>query len=295
MISSSRSSRSDVGGHGAHAVLLQQGPQLLQAAAQQAGDGRLGASQGRGDVGHRAVAQVVHLDDDALVLRQLGQGAGQAEQLLLTADPLAGRRLIGGQPRLDAGRRGVHGLFQRRLHVQLALVLAGGVDQRVGQDAAQPAGLFGLGAAAELAAVLVGLDQRLLDHVRRIELAAQPRVELQPGQQVEVVAVVLHRTIQAAGLVLHNGLMEEETGAEREPTASGGNFARHESRRGFANARTFIVPDGGELVNRREGKDIGGRGSRRFLHSSPPWGTRETAGRGKIGERPVTFSAGRGN
>ena len=211
-------------GHGVQPSSCSRVRSFFRPAPQQSGDGRLGALQSGADVGHGDAAQVVHLDDDALVFRQLGQGAGQAQEVFLTADPLAGRRLVGGQPRLDAGRRGVHALFQRRLHVQLALVLASGVDQRVGQDAAQPAGLFGLGAAAELAAVLVGLDQRLLHHVRRVELAAQPRVELEPREQVEVVAVVLHRTIQAAGRRLHNGLMEEETGANREPTARVAGF-----------------------------------------------------------------------
>src|SRR5262249_40457084 len=53
------------------------------------------------------------------------------------------------------------------------------------------ASLLGGGLAAELPAVLMGLDQGLLDHVGRIDLAGQARVELQPGQQVQVIAVVL--------------------------------------------------------------------------------------------------------
>jgi hypothetical protein len=75
--------------------------------------------------------------------------------------------------------------------IQLAAELPRRVDERVGQDAAQPAGLLGRRVAAELLAVLVRLDQRLLHDVGRIDLAGQARVELEPRQQVQVVAVVL--------------------------------------------------------------------------------------------------------
>jgi len=63
----------------------------------------------------------------------------------------------------------------------------------VGQDLPQPFGPLGVGMAAELVALLVGLQERLLHHVGRVELAAQPRVEVQP---VEVKGLVPGRSAE---------------------------------------------------------------------------------------------------
>src|SRR5207253_700646 len=71
-----------------------------------------------------------------------------------------------------------------------AAMSATGRSRRGGIAAAQPGHLLALAAAAELLLGLVGLGQRLLHHVGRVELAPQTRVELEPGQQVQVVAVL---------------------------------------------------------------------------------------------------------
>ncbi len=64
----------------------------------------------RGDLGRRQPLQMAQLDCLPLVVRKLGDGIGQSSQLLVTNHPLAGRRLLGGQDRLEVPRR----LLQRR-------------------------------------------------------------------------------------------------------------------------------------------------------------------------------------
>jgi hypothetical protein len=117
--------------------------------------------------------------------------AQSPKQLLLPAGDLAGRGLLGRQPCLQPCRRLVQVAVEALLEGQPALVLAGSVDERVGQDAAQPGRLLTIPAAAELVPPLVRLDESLLHHVGRVELAAQPRIELEASQQVQVIPVGL--------------------------------------------------------------------------------------------------------
>jgi hypothetical protein len=61
-----------------------------------------------------------------------------------------------------------------------------GVSQLVGQNRTQPRRPLLGSRPAELVPVPVRLHQRLLDHVRGIEQAAELWVELEPGQQAQV-------------------------------------------------------------------------------------------------------------
>jgi hypothetical protein len=79
--------------------------------------------------------------------------------------------------------------FQRLLAGHVPLVPAEvthGVDQVPRQDLPQPGRPFAVVVPAKLVTCLVRLEQRLLDDVRGIELAPQPRVQVQPRQQVQV-------------------------------------------------------------------------------------------------------------
>src|SRR5262249_18668184 len=119
---------------------------------------------------------------------------GQAQQVLLPRRLAAGRGLLGGQQRLQAGRRLVHGLGQGPLAGDVAGLgaqAAGLVGQGVGQRPPQPGGQAGVGGAAELVAGLVGLQQGVLHDVAGVELAAEALVDLQPGEGAQVLAVAL--------------------------------------------------------------------------------------------------------
>jgi hypothetical protein len=83
-------------------------------------------------------------------------------------------------------------------HFQLGVLtaeLANGVGQHVGQDGPQPGDELAFALPAKLVTLLVGLEQRLLDQVRRIELPLKTRVQLRPGQEAQVLAVLLQRPI----------------------------------------------------------------------------------------------------
>ena len=140
-------------------------------------------------VRQRQPLQVVQLDGGALIVRQLSQGIRHPRQLFLALHLLAGRRLVGHQPRREALRRGVQCLLQRPLAVHVAH--GGGqfahlVGQVVGQDAPQPHGR-----RSRTLSRLMRLQQGLLHDAGQVDLAAQPRIEVQPGQQVQVGPIAL--------------------------------------------------------------------------------------------------------
>ena len=70
-------------------------------------------------------------------------------------------------------------------------VIADGMSQIVGQDLSQPGRQLRLRAAAELGQRLVRLQEGLLHHVGGVQAGAQSGIELQAGQQTQVVAVTL--------------------------------------------------------------------------------------------------------
>ncbi len=72
------------------------------------------------------------------------------------------------------------------------------VGQVPRQDPPQPGDQLGLGLALELVEVLVGFQQRFLDQVGRVGLAAQRGVDAGAGQEPQVVAIRLQQPVQRA-------------------------------------------------------------------------------------------------
>ena len=78
---------------------------MFQAAFQKSGHGVRGSIESCGDLGQGAALPVVQDKGLALRLGEPGQGIGQMDGLLVPHGLLAGRRLLGGQPSSQAGRR----------------------------------------------------------------------------------------------------------------------------------------------------------------------------------------------
>src|SRR5207245_7551843 len=68
-----------------------------------------------------------------------------------------------------------------------------GAGQVVGQNLSQPAQKLRFRAAAKLVPVLVRREKRLLHHIRSIQLAMQPGIELQAGKKQEVLTAALQQ------------------------------------------------------------------------------------------------------
>ncbi len=166
-------------------------PEVLEPAMKQARHGRLGRSELGGDLGQRPALQVMQLDRAALALGERGQSFGHSQQLFLANGMLARRRLIGGEPLFQARRRLVQCLVERPFAADVALAsrqLAQHVGQVVAQDRTQPRRGLGLGFRPRwiVTQPLVGFQERLLDDPREVNLVAQPRGDLEPGQQPQV-------------------------------------------------------------------------------------------------------------
>src|SRR5262245_53380592 len=119
---------------------------------------------------------------------------------------VAGRGLVRGQPGLQASRGLVQGVFERALQGQVPLglaKLAQLVGHRVCQDHPQPGGKFRLRLSPEFVQILVGLQQRLLYQVRRVEFALEPGVQVETGQQVQVFAEALQGPGAALSVLGH--------------------------------------------------------------------------------------------
>src|SRR4051812_21317704 len=70
------------------------------------------------------------------------------------------------------------------------------------EDGPQPREELGLGPPAELVALVVGVQQRRLHHVRRIDLSLEEPAVAQPGERDQVAAVAL----DGAGLCPRRGI-----------------------------------------------------------------------------------------
>src|SRR5262249_13023387 len=91
-----------------------------------------------------------------------------------------------------------------------AVDLSGRVGQFAGEDRTQPGRALGIGRAPALVPVPVRLQQGLLDKIRGVEQALWARVELEPGQQQQILAETLQgRTSVMAGLSHYSRPLEE--------------------------------------------------------------------------------------
>jgi hypothetical protein len=184
-------------------LFVEHGPQALEAPPQEPGHRGLALAHCPADLLHRKPLQVLQVERPPLVLGQPGQSLGQADQLLVALGLLVRRQLAGHQPGLQPGRRLLQLHLQRLLQVHVTArgaEAAGGVGQVAGEDLPQPGGQLRLAAPLELGQRLVRLQQRLLYHVRRIEFRPQARVEVEPGQQAQVVPEALQGAAPAARL-----------------------------------------------------------------------------------------------
>ena len=127
----------------------------------------------------------------------LGEGRHRLDHLhqpLLPDDLLARRGRLGVEPSVEPRRRLLDGLLQRERPLgPSAAPAAEGVGDLAGEDRPEPGEVLGLGRAAELVSPLVGLQERLLDDVGGVDLRAEPRAELEPGEQPELFAQALRR------------------------------------------------------------------------------------------------------
>ena len=174
-----------------HSLVVQPVSQLLQAATQQRGDRRDGPADPLGDLRERPALAVLQDDHLPHQLGQFRQGLDHPQQLLVPLGPAAGRGLVGGQPGGEPRRGTVQVGLQRTLQADVPLVplvVLHRVGQRPGQDPPQPGDQHLGPVVAHLRQRRIGPQHRLLDHVGRVELAAKPPVEVQPGQHLEVLA-----------------------------------------------------------------------------------------------------------
>ena len=65
------------------------------------------------------------------------------------------------------------------------------LGQRTGQDRAEPGLELDIASAAELAKLLVRDQERFLGHIRRVNLTAQLRIDLEPSQEPQIIRVLL--------------------------------------------------------------------------------------------------------
>jgi hypothetical protein len=109
---------------------------------------------------------------------------------------LARRRAGSGQQRPEPGGELVEAGGERAFQVHVApgpREVADGVGEVVREDPPQPGRALLRRVFLPAVHRLVRLQERLLDHVGRIELGAQPRVQVQAGQEPQVIAVRLQQ------------------------------------------------------------------------------------------------------
>src|SRR5262249_50934880 len=155
---------------------------------------------------------------------------------------------------LEASRRLLNGPLQRAFLDDVPRAraeLAERVRQGVRQNRAQPRCSLGLAPAPELTDSLVRLQQRLLNHIRRVELAPKLLRKLKPRQQVQVVPVALQRPFSAWGWVGHQVNLIEETQAAAKSGAPNNVFRVNPSEPRPPSGRAIIAAAGATTTKNR--------------------------------------------
>src|SRR5262249_56435126 len=80
---------------------------------------------------------------------------------------------------------------------------------------------------AQLVLGLVGFQERLLDDAREIKLAAQPIVDLEPGQRAKVFPIALQLQAVRLTRLVHLGSYEEERKAGESCAVRNNFFLTH--------------------------------------------------------------------
>src|SRR5262245_5060957 len=102
-------------------------------------------------------------------------------------------RLFRGQPRPRASRGGFQSGFERSNSCDIALLPPQSTDeigQVPGEDRPQPCRSLGVVSTAELVTLLIGLQQRLLYEIRRINQLVGSIAELHTSQEPQVFTVL---------------------------------------------------------------------------------------------------------
>ena len=108
-----------------------------------------------------------------------------------------GLELLGGcQQRLQPGRRLIQGRLERVRPELPSPALASEDRELLRQDRPQPGLELAVGPAPETLEILVGLEKGLLHNIGGIQRAAQLRIKVQPGQDTQVLTVLLQRSRQ---------------------------------------------------------------------------------------------------
>jgi len=173
---------------------------------QQLGHGPFAAAQLPSHIGQRDPFQVVRLHSPALIGWQAGQCVSQGKQFFLSDGLLARGRLRCSEPGSYARRGRFDGCLQRAFPIRItrsSAELADLVSQVVCQNLPQPCGSERIVAIRKLGQGLVGFQQGLLDHAGQIDLPLQLGIELESGQQAQVVAEAFQFLVRAARFLGH--------------------------------------------------------------------------------------------
>ena len=161
--------------------------QLLQAAAEQRGNGGPAATELISDVGHRPALEVAQQQGLRMGVGQAGEGLVGPRSIcsLCWACSLGEDCWAASQPSSaqEESARRASSERSRAASRHSRPKLADGVGQGVGEYLPQPGGLLGSSLSAQLVEFLVRLEKRLLNDVRGVEFAAQVRRQVQPGRR----------------------------------------------------------------------------------------------------------------
>jgi hypothetical protein len=173
-------------------LLVQQTAKSSEPSKEQANDGVLAALHVAGDLGQRLALQVMEFDCPALIRGKLSQCVGQAEQLFLAHQVFIGGGRCGrgsGLPScVHVSKAGLQGPLSGDV-ARTCLELSRCHGQGILQYRTQPRSELCFGVTPELVQFLMGLKQRLLNHVGRVEFPLQARAQEATGTQVKKYAV----------------------------------------------------------------------------------------------------------
>jgi hypothetical protein len=142
----------------------------------------------------------------AIILGELPQCFGQSEDGLVPDRSARRGGLVGGEPAFEPGGRVVEGSFERSNAPEIAFGTserAGGVGEVTGEEPSEPGEAFALGLSSVVLAILMGIEERLLHDIGRVDpwppsttelsLREKPQVRAEPfGSQVDVWQRIAH-------------------------------------------------------------------------------------------------------
>ena len=146
----------------------------------------------------RTIPQVFLNHDVSLINRQLEQGAGQLQHLLVSFRRHAGGSLIRRQPLFHARRGLVEIAGQRSLTINVSLVAMATsqfVDQDSGENLSEPRGKDRRALIPEFRKSRMGFQERQLNDIRGIQLPSQLYSQLRVGERPQIAAVRFQKVV----------------------------------------------------------------------------------------------------